>query len=193
MANSRLAATAQGHGHQDNEIEQHGELFIGPFSAVERLHGHQPTKLALGPTDPGQNVGPRLGIGIEKHQEIARAGLAGLVNGPVLASPAGRGGGHGSRVRPQLPGRLRRWRHWSDHRPRAHPGAGGSAASGQPGDGAGCGLHCGSGSTPTASAQKPGPRPGSPGVIRGKRKQKNHPSSQLTSNEMANRSTAKRW
>jgi hypothetical protein len=47
VANSRFAATAQGHGHQAHEIEQHRELFIGPFDAVERLHGHQPNELAL--------------------------------------------------------------------------------------------------------------------------------------------------
>jgi hypothetical protein len=116
-----------------------------------------------------------------------------LGEGPSSCQSSRQGGGNLSRVRPQRPGRLRRCCRWSGHRPRAHPGAGGSAALRQPGDGESRGLHCGPGSTPTAPAQKPGPRPGSPGVIRGKRKQKNHPNSQRTKNEMANRSTAKRW
>ena len=86
---------AQGHGHQADKVEQHRKLFVGPLGAVERLHGHQPTELALGRTDAGQKVGSRLGIGIKKHQQFARAGLAGLVQGPVLAGPTGGQGGAG--------------------------------------------------------------------------------------------------
>ena len=75
------------HRHQPHQVEQHRELFVGLFGAVERLHRHQPAQRLARGHQPFQKGGLRLGVGVEEHQDVACAGADAMVQGPGFAAP----------------------------------------------------------------------------------------------------------
>ena len=86
------AAGAERHCQQPHQVEQQRKLFIGLLGAVERLHRHQAAKPLLQCHQASEQIRLRFGIGVEKYQHLAQAGLHAVVQGPGLTAPAWRQG-----------------------------------------------------------------------------------------------------